>query len=618
LFRTLAHASLAMQTAFSCLLVCLLEFYYRRVAGEAWLRWFGFSWVAQAAYMASLWVVFDNPSGGSFLRAATSLLGFVVPATFALTSVALLRRRTPTRTWIAGVYLAAIVAAAIRFVAGLPYPIAGVQASRIHNVPTYAVYGLTSLLAAVAFTRHGRQQRLAGSLVTAGAWALYGLFNLIRAGLWYKTTTWALYGAENNPALLQFSLLTFITNSTVWIVMSIGVGLLLTESAERSERRARGALRELQQAQTERGRLAQLVEQSHDAILVIAEGQLRYLNTAAAHILGYAVDEIPSLFMKPLEEVCGIVEEDPMREQMDGTLAVAGVWEGQSEWRNRLTGERTPMLVGAVAMDAREGEPPSTGLIGRDLRERVRLEEELRQKLRLENHDLLASLRVSKNRAEALAVALLTAEDEKHRKVSRELHDGLNQTIAILLIDAELLERQPPSSSDQNAAQLRSLRSHITELSDDLRRIVHQLHPAALEQLGLVAALESFCAEFSDCEKVLVRFRQRHVPGSIPPDIALCLYRVVQEGLRNIVNHSRSRSAAIVLSGSARCICLSVRDFGVGFQPEVRDIKGLGLLNMEERARLVGGSFSVHSRLGKGTRIEVLVPLGERASCDRM
>jgi signal transduction histidine kinase len=230
--------------------------------------------------------------------------------------------------------------------------------------------------------------------------------------------------------------------------------------------------------------------------------------------------------------------------------------------------------------------------------------------LRFENHDLLASLRVSKNRAEALAAGLLTAQDEEHRRVSRELHDGLNQTIAILLIDAELLERQAPSSSDRNAAQLRSLRSHITELSDDLRRIVHQLHPAALEQVGLVAALESFCAEFSDRESVSVRFRQRHVPGSIPPDIALCLYRVVQEGLRNVVDHSGSRRAVIVLSGRATGIRLSVRDFGIGLQPEVRDKKGLGLLSMEERARLVGGSFSVNSRLGKGARIEVLVPLG--------
>src|ERR1022692_3743607 len=279
----LAQASLAMQTAFSCLLVCLLEFYYRRVAREAWLRWFAFSWVAQAAY-------------------AASLLGFIVPATFALTGIALLRGRTPSRTSIAVLYLVGLAAAAITFAAGLPYPLDGVEVLRIHNIPRYICYGLASLLASAAFARHGRQRRLIGSLVTAGAWAFYGLLNLVRAWQWIMSSTWALNGADSNPELLRLSLLVFVTNSVVWVAMSIGVGLLLTETAERSERRTREALRELQEAQTERGRLAQLVEQSRDAILVVSEGQLRYLNGAGANLLGYTADQIPSLFMKPLDE----------------------------------------------------------------------------------------------------------------------------------------------------------------------------------------------------------------------------------------------------------------------------------------------------------------------------
>jgi signal transduction histidine kinase/CheY-like chemotaxis protein len=220
--------------------------------------------------------------------------------------------------------------------------------------------------------------------VTAGAWAFYGLLNLVRAWQWIMSSTWALNGADSNPELLRLSLLVFVTNSVVWVAMSIGVGLLLTETAERSERRTREALRELQEAQTERGRLAQLVEQSRDAILVVSEGQLRYLNGAGANLLGYTADQIPSLFMRPLDEVCGIAGQDPMRTQMDGSVAAAGVWEGQSEWRNRLTRERIPVLVGAFAMGARKGDTASTGLIGRDLRERVRLEEELRQAQRQE------------------------------------------------------------------------------------------------------------------------------------------------------------------------------------------------------------------------------------------
>jgi len=265
----LAHASLAMQTAFSCLLVCLLEFYYRRVAPEAWLRWFAFSWVAQGAYVAALWITFDYPTAGISLRIATSVLGFIVPATFALTSIALLHERTPSPNWIASLYLAALVAAAITFAAGLPYPIDSVEVSRFHNAPRYLCYGASALVAAVVFARYGRYQRLTGWMVIAGAWGFYGLINLSRAWMWYKTTTWSLRAAENSTDLVMFSLITFVTNSLVGIVMSLGVGLLMTENAERSERRAREALRELQQAQAERGRLAQLVEQSRDAILVV-------------------------------------------------------------------------------------------------------------------------------------------------------------------------------------------------------------------------------------------------------------------------------------------------------------------------------------------------------------
>src|ERR1700690_3134949 len=142
LFRMLGHASLTMQTAFSCLLVCLLEFYYRRVAREAWLRWFAFSWVAQAAYVASLWLALDTHGRGLAVRAAASLLGFMVPATFALTGIALLRGRTPSRTWIAVLYLGGLAAAAIVFAAGLPYPLDGPEVLRIHNIPRCICYGL--------------------------------------------------------------------------------------------------------------------------------------------------------------------------------------------------------------------------------------------------------------------------------------------------------------------------------------------------------------------------------------------------------------------------------------------------------------------------------------------
>src|ERR1022692_650589 len=155
MFRMLAHASFAMQTAFSCLLVCLLEFYYRRVASEAWLRWFACSWVAQAAYVASLWIAFDDMSGGMAIRVAVALLGFIVPPTIALTSIALLRGRTPARTWIAALYLVGLAAAAYLFCPGLPLPPRRVGAPPHQKLPATCLLGPRGLLGARVFPRVG-------------------------------------------------------------------------------------------------------------------------------------------------------------------------------------------------------------------------------------------------------------------------------------------------------------------------------------------------------------------------------------------------------------------------------------------------------------------------------
>lgn len=600
-FRTLAHASLATQTAFSWLLVCLLEFYYRRVAREAWLRWFAGSWVAQAAYVASLWAALDHPSGGVLMRLSISLLGFVVPPTFALTGLALIRGRNPSRAWIAGLYLSGVAVAVISFVVALPYPLDTADASRLHNVPRHVFYGLASLLAAVAFARHGRRQHLSGSLVTAGAWAFFGAVNLVRAWWWYGGATWALRGAENNPVLEHFALIVFITNSAVWIVMSMGVGLLLTESAERSERRAREALRELQEAQTERSRLAQLVERSRDAILVVSGGQLRYLNSAAANLLGYGADQIPSLFMKALDEVCGIAGTDPMRTQMDAAMAAAGVWEGQSQWRNRLTGERIPVLVGAVTMGAREGEPASAGLIARDLRERMRLEEQLRQAQRQEALGRLAG-GIAHDFNNLLTVMMGYAS----LALEGNLSEGLRRTISEILMAARRAaaitdrlrafgRRQAlhASAFDVNAL-IHSMRGTSQKLVDDGVELDYELCQTVLPVRADAAQLEQVLMNL-----VLNARQAIDGPGRI----------VVRTGLASGVDAARE------------FVKIEVEDSGSGIEPEVLEHifdpyfttrsagTGLGLSMAYGIIKQSDGQIRVDSRPGRGSIFRVLLPV---------
>lgn len=604
MFRMLAHASLAMQTAFSCLLVCLLEFYYRRVAREAWLRWFACSWVAQAAYVASLRIAFDDLSGGVAIRVAVALLGFIVPPTIALTSIALLRGHTPSRTWIAALYLVGLAAAAITFVAGLPYPLDSVDASRIHNIPRHVCYGLASLLAAVVFARHGRQRQLTGSLVTAGAWAFFGLMNLVRAWQWDVTSTWAPRGAENNPDLVQFALITFVTNSVVWIVMSIGVGLLLTETAERSERRAREALRELQEAQIERGRLAQLVEQSRDAILVVSAGQLLYLNGAAASLLGYAADQIPSLFMKPLHEVCGIAAEDPMRTRMDSSVAAAGVWEDQSEWRNRVTGERIPVLVGAFAMGAREGDTASTGLIGRDLRERVRLEEDLRQAQRQEALGRLAS-GIAHDFNNLLTVMMGYASLALKGALSEPLRQNIAEILSAVRRAAAITDRLRAFGRRQT---LRVAAFDLNALVDLMRATLGKLVERNVElSFDLCLTPLPVRADAAQIEQVLM-------------NLVVNARQAIHGRGRIAVRTSRANPKEAPAGDTREFVKFEVEDSGSGIEPDVLEHifdpyfttrsagTGLGLSMAYGIIRQSEGHIRVASRPGWGSVFTVLLP----------
>ncbi|HVN03617.1 MAG TPA: ATP-binding protein [Bryobacteraceae bacterium] len=607
----LAHASLATQTAFSWLLVCLLEFYYRRVSREAWLRWFSGSWIAHSVFVASLWITFDYPSGSVLQRLCVSLLGFIVPPTIALTGLALMRGRTPSRYWIAALYLLGVTAAVATFVAALPYPVDLSDALRIYNIPRYVFYGLASLVAAAAFARYGRRQRLTGALVTAGAWGAFAVLNLMRAWSWYGSTTWALRGAESNIDLDRFALSTFISNSAVWILMSIGAGLLLTESAERSERRAREALHELQAAQTERSRLAQLVERSRDAILVVSSGQLRYLNCAAANLLGYAADEIPSLFVKAFDEVCGIRVDDPMRTQMDDAIAGAGAWKGQSEWRNRVTGESIPVMVGSFSLEPRDGEPAATGLIARDLRPHLRLEEELRQAQRQEALGRLAG-GIAHDFNNLLTIMMGYASLALDDNLSPGLRQSISEILTAARRAAAITDRLRAfgrrqalhaSTFDVNAL-INSMRGALDKLVDGGADLRYELCPASLPVR----------ADAAQIEQVLM-------------NLVLNARQAIDGPGRIVVRTALAGPQEAPAGGAGEFVKIEVEDSGSGIDPGVLEHifdpyfttrsagTGLGLSMAYGIIKQSDGQIRVDSRPGQGSVFSVFLPAGEAAGC---
>ncbi len=208
-----------------------------------------------------------------------------------------------------------------------------------------------------------------------------------------------------------------------------------------------------------------------------------------------------------------------------------------------------------------------------------------------------------------LSGRLIHAQEESRRELARELHDDVTQRLAVIAIEAGKLEQQSDFPPEFIHGKLQGMKDQIVRLAGDIHRISRQLHPSILDDLGLVEAMESECQRFSDTEGIPVRFSADRFPGGAPKDLALCLYRVTQEALRNISKHSKTKEARVTLRRVKGEVIVKIADRGVGFDPgSTRGKIGLGLASMEERVRLIQGKFSIHSTRGKGTTVEIKVP----------
>jgi PAS domain S-box-containing protein len=205
---------------------------------------------------------------------------------------------------------------------------------------------------------------------------------------------------------------------------------------------------------------------------------------------------------------------------------------------------------------------------------------------------------------------LIEAQEQERARIARELHDDLSQRMALLGISLAQFEQGMPDLSSQARQQMHIMAEVVTEVSSEIHNLSHQLHPSKLDTLGLVAAVDGLCRELSDQHDLQVLFVNSDIPGQIPKDVTLCLFRIVQEALRNVLKHSGAANAKVELSGHDDRIDLCISDSGAGFRPEsAKGEAGLGLVSMRERLRLVRGHLSIESRPSHGTRIHVRVPL---------
>jgi PAS domain S-box-containing protein len=208
-----------------------------------------------------------------------------------------------------------------------------------------------------------------------------------------------------------------------------------------------------------------------------------------------------------------------------------------------------------------------------------------------------------------LAAKLLAMQEAETQLLARDLHDDLSQKLAALGMEASILAK---SAESQHALKerIRDLGQKISGLSDEVHRLSRQLHPAILGDLGLEAALREECLSYSQRLRVPVLFQADDVPRALSADVALCFFRVAQEALRNIAKHANAKEVHMVLARHKSDLALVIEDMGDGFKmEEARGRGGLGMISMEERVRLVNGELSIRSQPGKGTELEVHVPL---------
>jgi PAS domain S-box-containing protein len=336
------------------------------------------------------------------------------------------------------------------------------------------------------------------------------------------------------------------------------------------------------------GRSTQLLAQRDSLLrlsldpLCIADlnGNFRSVNQAMVDLLGWSDEELSS---RPLLELVHPDDEERTQAAFQGFFEGGSVVEVENRYRTKSGGWR--WLHWKIA-------PPAPGAswvsaAARDVTEERWSQEKLRD----------------------LAAQVMTAQEEERRRIAGELHDDVTQRLATVGIELGLMKKNPAGASELTG-DLNRLQSQILELSEDIRRLSHSLHPSILEHSDLAASLEAHCREFTSQNRIAAGFTARDLPATIPRPVVLTLYRIAQESLRNVARHSDATAVSVVLAGGGGELSLSIIDNGRGFDPgKAKNSPGLGLVSIEERARQISASVTIDSILDEGTTLRVQAPL---------
>jgi PAS domain S-box-containing protein len=204
---------------------------------------------------------------------------------------------------------------------------------------------------------------------------------------------------------------------------------------------------------------------------------------------------------------------------------------------------------------------------------------------------------------------MIEAQEQERTRIARELHDDVGQRLALFSINLAQLH-QGATNAPEIRRRAEGLRNQISDIATDVQALSHRLHSSKLEYLGLATAMGGFCQEFGEQQKVEIDFETHDLPNPLPPDISLCLFRVLQEALHNSAKYSGVRHFEVRSWGTPNEVHLTVSDLGSGFDIDLAKAgRGLGLISMDERLKILNGTLSIQSQLKRGTTVHAVVPL---------
>ncbi len=225
----------------------------------------------------------------------------------------------------------------------------------------------------------------------------------------------------------------------------------------------------------------------------------------------------------------------------------------------------------------------------------------------------ISELKRRDNELQKLARRLIEAQEEERHRISRELHDDIGQRVFLVACELEMRRQALVAlKQDRESNQLKKVQRELDQLSTDIHELSHQLHSSKLQHCGLAVALKELCEKHSKNNGPVIELSARGVDSDVPPDVALCLFRVAQEALSNAVKHSLARKILVQVDQHLGRVCLTIKDEGKGFDPTIQS-EGIGLTSMRERLRIIGGELLVKSSPNEGTEVSAAVNVPEAA-----